>query len=82
MRVNVLDYRYKVCPTCKSKRLSPIGLVYFGSTEYQKEEAYISRTGHLCDNCDRYIIAHKVKFWIDRAEMRRDMERLKDYLKP
>jgi len=42
--------------------------------------ATISRNGYLCDNCQRYHPSRNAKFWVDRAEMRRDIKKLQDYL--
>lgn len=81
MKVSESDYRYGTCLYCRSKKLSPVAVVRLCSNEYRNDNIKgVSRTGYLCSNCQRYIVMHKVKYTIDRAEMRRDANRLLAYL--
>jgi hypothetical protein len=79
-KINTIDYRYRVCPICKSKRLKPVGIVRFGPDKYYTHPKEVKRTGFLCDNCERYHSYHGTKFIYDRAEMRRDAMKLLAFL--
>lgn len=74
------NYRYQVCPHCKSKKLSPIALVHLAPAEWKREMSQVQRTGYICDNCERYHANHKTKHITDRAEMKRDIAGLLKYL--
>ena len=80
MKVDPSDYRYRVCPSCKSKKVPPVGLYRMDPAQWVANLCQINRTGYLCGNCGRYHRAGRAKFITDRAEMRRDMERLFLYL--
>lgn len=81
MKVSERDYKYKTCPHCRSKKLSPVAVVRLCADEHRNDEINgVNRTGYLCSNCQRYIVMHLVKYIIDRVEMRRDANRLLAYL--
>ena len=67
--ISELRYRYGVCPHCKSKRIYSRQLSdpRSGCTEVQ---------GYLCFNCHRFFTDDELIYIIDRAEMRRDRDRL------
>lgn len=73
MKVSEDSYRYKVCPHCKSK---PVAVVWFGEKDYSLDVNRVNRTGYLCGNCQKYVTSCLIKYITDRAEMRRDVNRL------
>jgi hypothetical protein len=73
-------YQYRVCPFCRSKKIKPVGLWRFGSSQYVVNPQQIQRTGHLCSNCNRYHAEYDYKYIIDRAEMKRDIKILQKHL--
>ena len=79
-KVNEFDYRYEVCPHCGSKKLSPVGVVRMNSGQYNADIDFISRTGYLCGNCQRYTVSHRTKYIYDRKEIRRDIKKLQEFL--
>ena len=80
-KVEPRNYWYDVCPHCKSKKLSPVGMVRFGKAEWTKEAQKVSRTGYLCGNCKRYILNHQIKHIYDCAEIKRDVKKLQTFLR-
>ncbi len=81
MKVSENNYRYSVCPHCKSKKLAPAAVVRLEPNEYQRDDInHVNRTGYLCGNCQRYIPSYQIKYITDREEMRRDVKRLLKYL--
>jgi hypothetical protein len=75
-----MDYRYRVCPFCNSKKLKPVGVFNFTADEYYANPKEVKRTGFLCVNCKRYHAYEDTKFIYDRAEMRRDINKLQKFL--
>lgn len=73
-------YNYRVCPTCKSKKLEAIAVVDMGARYYKYVDDELQRTGYLCGNCGRYHLNSERKYVYDRAEMRRDIARLQKFL--
>ena len=80
MSIDEYDYRYNVCPHCKSKKLSAVAVVRLEKGNYYLELSRVNRTGYLCGNRGRYSLEREIKRITDRAEMRRDMNRLKKIL--
>lgn len=80
MKVWPEKYRYHVCPHCKSKKLQAVAATVIHGGNYHIESANLYRTGYICGNCQRYIDTDDIKYITDRAEMRRDVERLTAYL--
>ena len=78
-KVNPHDYYVRTCPTCSSKRLRDVSVRYMGSMS-QIEVNLINRTGYICDNCGRYHSSYNSKFRYDRAQMRRDANKLMKFL--
>lgn len=81
-------YHYTVCPYCRSKK---IVLAYIrkavGYMATQKrltvmtdESDKVEANHYFCGNCNRVFQISKAKGIIDRAEIRRDINRLKAYL--
>ena len=73
-------YNYHVCPFCKSKDVRPVGVYSFTLEEYFANITQIQRTGYICRNCKRYFPQSDGKWITDRAEMRRDMKRIQEFL--
>lgn len=76
-KVSERDYWYRVCPYCKSKKLSKVAMQHLTSCQIGSGGEF---TGYLCDNCQRYMPWDKTIFIYDRAEMRRDVNRLLKFL--
>jgi len=80
-QVNPMDYRNKACPHCKSKKLSPVGVYRMNKSQWQVTDiAQLNRTGFLCGNCGRYVHLHQKIMIYDRAEMKRDVKKLQNFL--
>ena len=79
-QVSEQSYKYQVCPYCKSKRIRPVCVVRMNTNQWQREDVLCNRTGVICHNCDRYTVTHKIAKFIDRAEMRRDINNLTAFL--
>ncbi len=73
-------YRYRVCPFCKSKKISPVAVVRLGTDQHTVELTRVNRTGYLCGNCNRYHLSYQAAYKTDRAEMRRDINQLQKFL--
>ena len=74
-------YYYQVCPFCNSKNIRVVAMVPAeGKYRVQLGVDYIDWTGWMCTNCKRYHEQKQVKHIIDRAEMRRDIKRLNEFL--
>jgi len=79
------EYRHQVCPFCRSKKIQSVHMQEMGGGYYYTIPATggvatITRNGFLCDNCQRYHPIRNAKFRVDRAEMRRDIKKLQEYL--
>lgn len=72
-------YRNQVCPFCYSKEIVAIAVTRMNG-EYEQEVGNVTRTGYLCDNCKRYHINKHYKYIYDRAEIKRDINRLQKFL--
>lgn len=79
MQVWPNKYNYQVCPHCNSKKLERVAVVYMGEN-YYRELSSVSSSGFICLNCDRYHLECDYKYMTDRAEMKRDIKRLQEYL--
>jgi len=79
MQVWPQKYSNQVCPYCDSKKLSGVAVVKLGR-EVSMVMSQVSRTGYICQNCKRYHKSHEWRNKIDRAEMRRDINRLQKFL--
>lgn len=79
MKVRPYKYYYMVCPHCESKKHKAIAVVHMGSN-YSLEMAHVNQTGYLCGNCGRYFKTSEEKYIYDRAEMKRDIKRLQNFL--
>lgn len=77
MKVNEFSYAYWVCPHCGCKHTEKVSLIKLPSGGVPCS-GYINPTGYLCQKCDRYFTSPKR--FIDRKEIRRDIERLRKYL--
>ena len=70
MKTGPWKYSYQVCPFCKSKKITGV------TVEYREDDT--QKYGFLCDKCGRF---HEESKWIyDRAEMRRDANKLLKFL--
>ena len=81
MKIEPYKYNYKVCPYCNSKKLMPVGLVFFEVKQYCKLDIDVQKSGCFCSSCKRYHTNNQLKWKCDRAEMRRDANRLLKFLK-
>jgi hypothetical protein len=82
MKVQARDYRYKICPHCRSKNITSVALLRITDGLCIKDVPgnHVHKTGYLCNNCDRYCASMNIKFAYDRKEMRRDAMRLLKFL--
>lgn len=80
MKAEPLNYRYRVCPKCSSKKLRAVALTKIYGGNYRIETAVMNRTGYLCENCSCYSTSSEIKYKYDRAEMKRDRDRLTKFL--
>ena len=74
-QINTMKYRYQCCPFCKSKRIKAKQLhdpIMNNNTNQP--------SGYLCLNCNRYHPMNDTIYKVDRAEIRRDINRLQKEL--
>lgn len=76
-QVKLVKYRHQVCPWCKSKKVEPKNM----SDAYTEiDHSSGATSGFLCSNCNRYHPFKDIKYMYDRAEMKRDMLKIKKFL--
>ncbi len=74
-------YHYKVCPHCKSKRLTRIFVREMGRDTYFEPASTLYPVNHTkCRNCNRIFWYTNAKWIYDYAEMRRDIKGLERFL--
>ena len=79
MKIKPHDYIYQVCRHCRSKNLKGVAMVRMTNNAFKDLPGIrLWRTGYLCNNCGRYN-KHS-RSVVDRAEMRRDIARLEEFL--
>ena len=80
MKIQTNQYWGQVCPFCDSKDLETVGLVHMSKGQCCADITRVNQTGFLCGNCKRYHSNNQTKYKYDRAEMRRDVNRLLKFL--
>lgn len=80
MKVCPEDYRYKVCTYCRSKKIELISCHIANPDFVIGSPNTLDANRYHCDNCRRIFLIYEAINMTDKAEMKRDIDRLLAFL--